>query len=324
MIWRVDQDAAPMSSCTDEDDDGDTQASSPLLMLTGGGRRHSWGWHRAWTPLPHFAGLGHAMNPILYAPQLNIPPPPIVAPIPLGLPPPPYPVLPPPVAAPAAPAPVATWATTPVQAHVVDIPAPVVQPVGEPPAPHQAPIVATGGAPNPSPPPPPGSIGGGSTINFNNMSVGDSSVASIPLVRGHGPHQWVPVGGFHLPDLTSLTDTVTYKMWKSTIGYFHWSGHMDELIMPIAYQSIKGDVALDIMTHGPCLGPAQTNHVRISTNNFGVVSDEDTSNGRAVHHKAGSQRTHVKHFINLCWLCYDETGCGLSKHAMPTAASRRN
>ena len=46
-------------------------------------------------------------------------------------------------------------------------------------------------------------------------------------------------------------DTVAYEMWKNTIGFFQLSGRTDELIMPIAYQSIKGDVALDIVTHGP-------------------------------------------------------------------------
>ena len=63
-------------------------------------------------------------------------------------------------------------------------------------------------------------------------------------------------------------------MWKNTIGFFHLSGLTDKLIMSITYQSIKGDVALDIMTHGPhmnlCRLIAQLN------NNFGVVSDEDT------------------------------------------------
>ena len=95
-----------MSSWTDEDEDRDTRASSPTLLSTGGRRRCSHGQHRAWMPLPHFSGLGHSMNPIPYPPQLNFPPPPIMAPIPLGVPPPPYPMLPPPVAAPAAPAPV--------------------------------------------------------------------------------------------------------------------------------------------------------------------------------------------------------------------------
>ena len=46
------------------------------------------------------------------------------------------------------------------------------------------------------------------------------------------------------------------EMWKNTIGFFHLSGCTDELIMPITYQSIKGDVALDIMTHGPPHEPA--------------------------------------------------------------------
>ena len=44
--------------------------------------------------------------------------------------------------------------------------------------------------------------------------------------------------------------------------------------MPITYQSIRGDVALDIMTHGPHMNLhgliAQLN------NNFGVMLDQDT------------------------------------------------
>ena len=50
--------------------------------------------------------------------------------------------------------------------------------------------------------------------------------------------------------------------------------HTDELIMPITYQSIKGDVALDIMTCGPCLSLCEL--ITHLDNNFGVVSDEDT------------------------------------------------
>ena len=124
------------------------------------------------------------------------------------------------------------------------------------------------------PPPPPGPVqGGGSVIDFDNMSVGDSSVTSVPSVQAPGPCQWVPGGGFQLPDLTSLTDTVTYEMWKNTIGYFHLSGCTDKLIMPITYQSIKGDVALDIMTHGPHLNLCQL--IACLDNNFGVASDED-------------------------------------------------
>ena len=97
-------------------------------------------------------------------------------------------------------------------------------------------------------PPPPGSPLG-SAIDFDNMSIHGSSTTSTPSVQGCAPHPWVLTGGFHLPDLTSLMDTVAYEMWKNTIGFFHLSGHTDELIMPIAYQSIKGDVALDIVTH---------------------------------------------------------------------------
>ena len=69
-------------------------------------------------------------------------------------------------------------------------------------------------------------------------------------------------------------DTVAYEMWKNTIGFFHLSGHTDELIMPIAYQSIKGDVALDIMTHGPHMNLCEL--IAHLNNNFGVMSNEDT------------------------------------------------
>ena len=49
---------------------------------------------------------------------------------------------------------------------------------------------------------------------------------------------------------------------------------MDELIMPITYQSIKGDVALDIITHGPHMNLHE--FITWLNNNFGVVSDKDT------------------------------------------------
>ena len=111
-------------------------------------------------------------------------------------------------------------------------------------------MLVAGGAPNPIPPPPPGSPLG-SVIDFDNMSIGGSSTASTLSVWGCAPHLQVLTGGFHLPDLTSLMDTVAYEMWKNTIGFFHLSGCTDELIMPIMYQSIKGDMALDIVTHGP-------------------------------------------------------------------------
>ena len=44
--------------------------------------------------------------------------------------------------------------------------------------------------------------------------------------------------------------------------------------MPIMYQSIKGDVALDIMTHGPHMNLCEL--IAHLNNNFGVMSDEDT------------------------------------------------
>ena len=240
----------------DKDKDGDTHASYPTLLSTGGRwRRHSHGQHRVWMPLPNFVGLGPSMNRIPYPLQLNFPPPPIIAPIPLGASPPPYPMLPPPVAAPTAPAPVATQAAALlVWANAVNTPASTAQQAGNPVSPPQAPVVAAGGTPSPMPPPPPGSIqGGGSVADLDDMSIGDSLVTMAPSVQAPRQCQWVPGSGFHLPDLTSLTDTITYEMWKNTIGCFHLSGCTDELIMPIAYHSIKGDVALDIMTHGPHL-----------------------------------------------------------------------
>ena len=133
---------------------------------------------------------------------------------------------------------------------MANAPIPITQPVANPVAPVTAPVLVTGGAPDPLPPPPPGSEPG-SMVDFDNMSISRSSTTSAPSVQGHAPHPQVLTGGFHLPDLTSLMDTVAYEMWKNTISFFHLSGHTDELIMPIAYQSIKGDVALDIVTHRP-------------------------------------------------------------------------
>ena len=68
-------------------------------------------------------------------------------------------------------------------------------------------------------------------------------------------------------------DTVAYR----DVEEYHWfllSGCTDELIMPITYQSIKGDVVLDIMTHGPHMNLCEL--ITHLNNNFGVVSDEDT------------------------------------------------
>ena len=133
---------------------------------------------------------------------------------------------------------------------MANAPIPIAQPVVNPVAPAAALVLVAGGAPDPSPHPPPGSEPG-SMVDFDKLSVNRSSTTSVSSVQGHAPHPQVPTGGFHLPDLTSLMDTVAYEMWKNTIGFFHLSGCTDKLIMPIAYQSIKGDVALDIVTHGP-------------------------------------------------------------------------
>ena len=60
--------------------------------------------------------------------------------------------------------------------------------------PPKAPIVAAGGALDPSPPPPPGSIGGGSAID--NMSVGDfcsfHTLLEGPWRTSMGSWRWVP------------------------------------------------------------------------------------------------------------------------------------
>ena len=262
-----------MSSWTDEDKDGGTHPSSPSMTFIGR-KRHSRGQHRVWMPLPHFSGLSHTLNPTQYPPQLKSPPPPPMTPILIGVPPHPYSLPPPPIAAPLSPAPPATQAVAPpVQANVASAPITTAPPVVNPVAPATAPVLMAGGPPDPSPPPSPGSELG-SAADFDNMSVSRCSTSSASSVRGCAPCPWVPTGGFHLPNLTSLTDTVAYEMWKNTIGFFHLSGRTDKLIMPITYQSIKGDVALDIVTHGPHMNLHEL--IAQLDNNFGVMSDEDT------------------------------------------------
>ena len=88
-------------------------------------------------------------------------------------------------------------------------------------------------------------------------------------------------------------DTVAYEMWKNTISFFHLSGHTDELIMPIMYQSIKGDVVLDIVTHGPHMNLCEL--IACLDNNFGVVSDEGTLMKELYTIKQGTKES-VKHF----------------------------
>ena len=262
-----------MSSGTDEDEYGGSHVPSPTVTFVGR-RRHARGRRRVWTPLPQYPGLSQIANPMPYPPQVNFPPPPIMTPILMGVPPPPYPLPPPPILAPLTPAPPVTQAFAPVaQASVASITMPTPTPVANPVALATAPVIAAGGPPDPSPPPPPGSEPG-SMADLDNMSVSGSSTSSASWGRGCAPHPQIPTDGFHLPDLTSLMDTVAYEMWKNAIGFFHLSGCTDELIMPIMYQSIKGDVALDIMTHGPHMNLCEL--ITHLNNNFGVVSDEDT------------------------------------------------
>ena len=302
-----------MSSWTDEDEDRGTHPSSPPVTFMGR-RRCARGQCRVWMPLAHFPGLSHTLNSIQYPPQLNFPPPPLMAPILIGVPSPPYSLPPPPITASLVPAPLVTQAVAPaVQANVASTTIPTAPPVVNPVAPATAPVMMVGGPPDPLPPPPPGSEPG-STADFDNMSVRGSSTSSASSVWGCAPHPWVPTGGFHLPDLTSLMDTMTYEMWKNTIGFFHLSGRTDELIMPITYQSIKGDVALDIMTHGPHMNLHEL--IAQLDNNFRVMSDEDTLMKELYTIKQGTKES-VK--------CFDtHIGYAMMRlattfpHAMPT------
>ena len=232
----------------------------------------------------------------------------------MGVPPPPYPLPPPPIPAPLMPACPVTQAVAPVaQSSVAGITIPTPTPVANPVVLAAAPVIAAGGPPDPSPPPPPGS-GPGSVADFDNMSVSGSSTSSAFSGRGRTPWPWIPTGGFHLPDLTSLTDTVPYEMWKNTIGFFHLSGCTDELIMPIAYQSIKGDVALDIVTHGPHMNLCDL--IARLDNNFGVVSDEDTLMKELYTIKQGTKES-VKRFDTRIGYAMMRLAAAFP-HAMPT------
>ena len=65
------------------------------------------------------------------------------------------------------------WVIAPqAQANMVNVPVPIAQYTVHPAAPTTAPMLITGGAPNPMPPPPPGSAPG-SVMGFDNMSDGD-------------------------------------------------------------------------------------------------------------------------------------------------------
>ena len=291
-LRAIERDAHITSSGTDEDEYGGTRVPSPTVTFVSR-RRRARGRRRVWTPLPQYPGLSQMANPIPYPPPVNFPPPPIMNPIPMGVPPPPYLLLPPPLPAPVAPAPPVAQAIAPVtQVSLASTAIPAPTPTVNPVLPVAAPVIVAGGPPDPSPPPPPGS-GPGSVADFDNMSVSGSSTSSASSGRGRAPRPRIPTGRFHLPDLTSLTDTVAYEMWKNTIGFFHLSGHTDELIMPIVYQSIKGDVALDIVTHGPHMNLRDL--IARLDNNFGVVSDEDTLMKELYTIKQGTKES-VKRF----------------------------
>ena len=297
----------------DEDEYGGTRVLSPTITFVSR-RRRTRGRHRVWTPLPQYLGLSQMANPIPYPPQVNFPPPPIMNPIPMGVLPPPYPLPPPPIPAPLVPAPPVTQAVAPVaQASMAGITIPTPTPVVNPAPPSAAPVIVAGGPPDLSPAPPPGS-GPGSVADFDNMSVSGSSTSSASSGRGHTPRPWIPNGEFHLPDLTSLTDTIAYEMWKNTIGFFHLSGCTDDLIMPITYQSIKGDVALDIVTHGPHMNLREL--IAHLDNNFGVVSDEDTLMKELYTIKQGTKES-VKRFDTHIGYAMMRLAADFP-HAMPT------
>ena len=85
--------------------------------------------------------------------------------------------------------------------------------------------------------------------------------------------------------------------------------------MPVVYQSIKGDVALDIVTHGPHLNLHEL--IAHLDNNFGVMSDEDTLMKELYTIKQGPNEP-IKHFNT--WIGYAMMRLAAAfLHAMPTA-----
>ena len=72
--------------------------------------------------------------------------------------------------------------------------------------------------------------------------------------------------------------------------------------MPIAYQSIKGDVALDIVTHRSHMNLHKL--ITQLNNNFGIMSDEDTLMKELYTIKQGPKES-VKHFGTWIGFCID-------------------
>ena len=95
---------------------------------------------------------------------------------------------------------------------------------------------------------------------------------------------------------------------------------MDELIMPIMYQSIKGDMALDIITHRPHMNLHEL--ITWLNNNFGVMSDEDTLMKELYTIKQGPKEP-VKHFDTQIGYAMMRLAMAFP-HAMPIGTSRRN
>ena len=84
--------------------------------------------------------------------------------------------------------------------------------------------------------------------------------------------------------------------------------------MPIAYQPIKGDVALDIVAHGPHMNLHEL--IAQLNNNFGVMSDKDTLMKELYTIKQGTKES-VKCFDTQ--ISYAMTRLAAAfPHAMPT------
>ena len=84
--------------------------------------------------------------------------------------------------------------------------------------------------------------------------------------------------------------------------------------MPIVYQSIKGDVALDIVTHGPHMNLCEL--ITQLNNNFGVMSNEDTLMKELYTIKQGTKES-VKHFDTHISYMMMRLAAAFP-HAMPT------
>ena len=209
------------------------------------------------------------MNPIPFPTVLNFAPPPIVGPMGLGIAPPPYTRPPPAILVPAVVPP-------PPLALPILVPPTLANPPGTSSSPAHAhgPTTHSCGCHSTTSSttitPTPGSVNSsGVGLDIDNVSLPEASELSIQSLG----QEHAPGGRFSLPKLSSLTDTVTYKMWKNTIGFFHLIGRTNKIVMLVAYQPIVGDMAHHIITQGPHLSFPQLIAHLDST--FGVVTDED-------------------------------------------------